>query len=282
MLNRNHSSEARVTHAHGKKLSQDIFNLMDSEISLLTGNTEEFYNESLKFLEDNLEELGLEKSSAFFYKILQVVIVESATYRKSSEKGSAALFRKDYMGSLCESYPKFGYGSLHLNRIESDDGYSYLKSIYLKLKSVFDSHYYPECGNLFRKMKILIAKNNLFSLNTARKLSANHSDDEGYSEDHQEEEDHELDAQDEAFMLQQDLCDLANFMVKDGYSLDDNYMDYESLVADIVRKRYRSEYASRVFYANKSKLIGYLAKGERSEKTSKFETRLYAKSIDTA
>ena len=224
---------------------------MDSEISLLTGNTEEFYNESLKFLDDNLDELEFQKACELFYKILQVVVVENATYKKLSTHGKALLFKDDYLNNLGSSYLNFRSNNLQLNRIEADDGYTYLESVYDKLKSFYDSHYYPDCFSIFRKIKILIVSNKVFSLGSKKKDTNDYEHDYQSSEDEEHFDENYADEIKE--LLDKDQVVEVLMTLSKSYSLDSNYEKYESLVNSIVKARYRTEYASRVFYTNKSR-----------------------------
>ena len=72
------------------------------------------------------------------------------------------MFKEDY-AALWKSYPSFDLKELSINRIEADDGYTYLFSIYQRLKSISESLYYPECQKILRKIKILVVENKIFA-----------------------------------------------------------------------------------------------------------------------
>ena len=67
------------------KLNDAIFYLLDSEISLQTGNTEEFYNEITTFMLENFNKMEFVKICHLFYKTLFVVLIQHAAYNDKKQ-----------------------------------------------------------------------------------------------------------------------------------------------------------------------------------------------------
>lgn len=190
-----------------KKFETSMFYLIDSEISLRTGNTEEFYNEFLEFLLMNFSDLRLETVCHLLYKVIMVVALETAAY---SEKREVTLIEGDYQ--KLKYYSKCNVEDLQLNKIEKDQDYSLLKEVYDMVIEKFENSYFPEVESILNRIEFIIQKNGLFDIDI---------DDLGLSFKNER----------------------TTEVITINYSLDDNYQDYSKTVAAIQRERASLEYA---------------------------------------
>ena len=131
-LTRSVSKDNKTRAIIAKEFGQAMFYLMDSEISLQTGNTEEFYNETLTFISENMSYLKFFKVCHLFYKVLQVTVIQNAAYGDNSTDNIAKLIKSD-MNQLIASYPKFDPENLQINKIQEDKTYKFLYQIYNRI-----------------------------------------------------------------------------------------------------------------------------------------------------
>jgi len=124
--------------------------LIDSELSLLSGNTQEFYDEALEYLNKYSIKIGTERALHYILKILQVSLLAIG-------KNEACIDNLDFI----KSYPTFcDLKNIILNPL-SDPKLSHLLIAYKKVMANVTQFYFKEAEEIVSKINFLIVSNKL-------------------------------------------------------------------------------------------------------------------------
>lgn len=114
---------------------------MDAELSLISGNTDEFYQETLDFISIYRLKIGLRRSLFLFLKVLEVTI---CALRCSDQKSKTSVLISDY--DKYDGYLKMDASNFTLNPLASQESkLPKLLGIYRKLMASFENGQYTEC-----------------------------------------------------------------------------------------------------------------------------------------
>lgn len=124
--------------------------MIDSELSLLSGNTQEFYDEALEYLNKYSIKIGTERALHYILKILQVSLLAIG-------KNEACIDNLDFI----KSYPTFcDLKNIILNPL-SDPKLSHLLIAYKKVMANVTQFYFKEAEEIVSKINFLIVSNKL-------------------------------------------------------------------------------------------------------------------------
>ena len=112
-----------------KQLQNSAFNLLDSEVSLISGNTEEFYTEMVDFIKTNLTLIQPEIVIHLIFKVAVVAIV-------ANSRDGDLLYLNPMALKIIRAYPRLSISrGILMNALESDPNLDDLQDILEDLKT---------------------------------------------------------------------------------------------------------------------------------------------------
>ena len=218
--------------------------MIDSELSLISGNTWEFYDEALQYITKYKENIGLERSLNYLLKVLHIALL---SLKKKTLKVVNASVYEGY--AKCDVKQGVTINSLQ----EADPKLSKFLGVYKQLIFSFQNGFYPDAQPLVDTINMVLYENDVqnekqlnFSpekVNIVRFRKNN---------------------------FLQELEEIRPNYKQSDKTANDNFADYDTQVMDILKQRAKLDYIRQVVSKNCSIFKpGNEGNGEKKKKILK-------------